>query len=542
MGAAVVGLLGMLGLLLPLGGPAGAAQAFPATAVGVALSPDGRGWWVAGADGSVTPGGNAASYGSAAAVPLTRAIVGIAATPSGHGYWLVASDGGIFAFGDAAFYGSTGSLRLNKPIVGMAATSSGHGYWLVASDGGLFAFGDAAFHGSTGSLSLNKPIVGMATAHSGDGYWLVASDGGIFSFGNVRFFGSTGSIRLNKPIVGAAGTPGDRGYWLVASDGGIFSFGDAPFSGSAAAGTSLGAVVGMAASGAGYALAGANGTVAAFGDVASSLGVPAGQPQGTSLPVGTPQPSPSAPGLTLPIAGVLGSGSASPSGQAMPSGDLPGWKQVFADDFTGASLNQAAWGPYSGQPGGDPGGWWDPSHVVVRNGVLELQNYRDAAFGNRWVSGGVSSAPALKQTYGKYLVRFRIDQGNGIAGIALLWPSGGGWPPEIDFAEDGGGSRSHTTATLHYASTNEQIQRSVSADFSQWHTIGVEWTPGLLTYTLDGAPWATVAGAAVPAEPMEMDLQTQAGTCGDRWAPCPDASTPAQVTMQVDWVVAYRPV
>jgi hypothetical protein len=46
--------------------------------------------------------------------------VGIAATPDGKGYWEVASDGGIFAFGDAAFYGSTGSLTLNKPIVGMA--------------------------------------------------------------------------------------------------------------------------------------------------------------------------------------------------------------------------------------------------------------------------------------------------------------------------------------------------------------------------------------------------------------------------------------
>ena len=49
--------------------------------------------------------------------------MGIAATPDGRGYWLVASDGGIFAFGDYAnFYGRTGSLHLNKPVVGMAST------------------------------------------------------------------------------------------------------------------------------------------------------------------------------------------------------------------------------------------------------------------------------------------------------------------------------------------------------------------------------------------------------------------------------------
>ena len=29
--------------------------------------------------------------------------MGMAATPDGKGYWLVASDGGIFNYGDAAF-------------------------------------------------------------------------------------------------------------------------------------------------------------------------------------------------------------------------------------------------------------------------------------------------------------------------------------------------------------------------------------------------------------------------------------------------------
>jgi hypothetical protein len=93
---------------------------------------------------------------------------------------------------------------------------------------------------------------------------------------------------------------------------------------------------------------------------------------------------------------------------------------VFSDDFNGSALNSRAWGAYSGQPGGDPGGLWDPSHVVVHDGVLELQTYRDPAHGNRWVSGGLSSARALKQTYGKCLIRFRMDPGFGISGIMLL--------------------------------------------------------------------------------------------------------------------------
>src|SRR3954451_2929887 len=113
------------------------------------------------------------------------------------------------------------------------------------------------------------------------------------------------------------------------------------------------------------------------------------------------------------------------------------WKQVFVDDFS-QGLDTSRWLRYSGQPGGDPGGWWDPSHVTVANGVLNLETYRDTRFGGRWVSGGVSSSPALRQLYGKYVVRFRMDAGRGVLGVLLLWPSINIWPPEIDFAETGG--------------------------------------------------------------------------------------------------------
>ena len=94
--------------------------------------------------------------------PLNKPIVGMASTPDGRGYWLVASDGGIFSYGDAPFYGSTGGSPSTEPIVGMAPTPDGRGYWLVASDGGIFSYGDAFFYGSAGGTPLNRPVVGMA--------------------------------------------------------------------------------------------------------------------------------------------------------------------------------------------------------------------------------------------------------------------------------------------------------------------------------------------------------------------------------------------
>jgi len=49
---------------------------------------------------------DATFYGSMGGHPLNQPIVGMASTPDGRGYWLVASDGGVFSFGDAPFRGS----------------------------------------------------------------------------------------------------------------------------------------------------------------------------------------------------------------------------------------------------------------------------------------------------------------------------------------------------------------------------------------------------------------------------------------------------
>ena len=115
------------------------------------------GWWRP--TGASSPSATPASTAPPAALHLDQPIVGMAATPDGKGYWLVAKDGGIFTFGDAGFYGSAGALHLDAPIVGMAASPDGGGYWLVAADGGIFTFGDAPFDGSAGSNGLVAPIV-----------------------------------------------------------------------------------------------------------------------------------------------------------------------------------------------------------------------------------------------------------------------------------------------------------------------------------------------------------------------------------------------
>ncbi|MFR9749926.1 glycoside hydrolase family 16 protein [Nocardia sp. 004] len=251
--------------------------------------------------------------------------------------------------------------------------------------------------------------------------------------------------------------------------------------------------------------------------------------------------------LVLAITGGAGghSSAALPSGIAAPRGDLDGWRQVFVDDFTGTDLAETDWGRYSGVPSGDPESFWLPSHTIVRDGMLVLQGYHEYG---RMVTGGVGMWPHPQQ-YGKWEVRVRADASDEVTYHLLLWPQNEVWPPEIDFAENFGGSRDYLDAFLHWtdrAGKADKSEQVLDGDFTQWHTLGVEWLPGEIRYTIDGRVWGTETGTRVPSVPMWLGIQAQADGCRKALAegapPCPWAGTPALTEIQIDWVSVYEPV
>lgn len=284
-----------------------------------------------------------------------------------------------------------------------------------------------------------------------------------------------------------------------------------------------------------------------------------------SGPDAQPSPQPDAQPGKGPDASVEGGSSgadggadatppvASPSGEAMPSGDLPGWHQVFADDFTTdvpiGSFPQAVsskWDAY-------PDGWHDtsgngtyyPSRVIsVAGGVLSIHLHTETVGG---ASVHMVSAPEPKipgamgseggLLYGRYVIRFKADPVQGYKTAWLLWPDSELWPQdgEVDFPEgDLDGTFGAYMHRQNGTSGGDQDAFDSSNTYSSWHTAALEWTAQSINFMVDGASIGT-STAAIPDTPMHWVLQTETALGGT--AP----SDGAEGNVQIDWAVVYVP-
>ena len=211
-------------------------------------------------------------------------------------------------------------------------------------------------------------------------------------------------------------------------------------------------------------------------------------------------------------------------------------QRIFYRQFQ-LPLRPHTWTLYNGVPGCCPQSLWSPSHVVSKAGALRIQTYKDPRYGGRWVSGGTSMARLVSQTYGRWVVRFRMNRGKGVGMDVALRPNGGGTVVDwIEESSDKGAARRIETATLHYGST--RVHARVSADFTKWHTMTLAWVPGQITVRLDGRLWANYK-SHIPSTPMHLVMQTNVGSNGFTGV-MPDSTTPRKVALQIDYVAVYR--
>jgi beta-glucanase (GH16 family) len=231
----------------------------------------------------------------------------------------------------------------------------------------------------------------------------------------------------------------------------------------------------------------------------------------------------------------------------MPTGDLPDWRQVYADDFSGTQLNtRNAWSVYgNGVVSSNPTtAYWSPGHVSVGDSMLTINGSQDPSVSpdGRVVTAGLGLWKLPKQTYGKYEMLVRMDACPEVKYAWLLWPYDGQWPQhgEIDFAEDEGGSRTKSTASMLYKNAlgkADALPKSYvtpTPSFASWHVVGVEWTPGGINYTLDGKSWGTISSDLVPSTAMTFVVQTES-----KVLPGLVPSTFTSCNAQIGWVVQY---
>ncbi|GAA1524018.1 hypothetical protein GCM10009678_01540 [Actinomadura kijaniata] len=215
-----------------------------------------------------------------------------------------------------------------------------------------------------------------------------------------------------------------------------------------------------------------------------------------------------------------------------------GWgAPVVTEDFDGTRLDPAKWVVYD-----TPDARVNPrtdDATRVADGTLRLTG---ALYGGKDLSGGIASR--LNQRYGRWEVRMRADPGKGYSAVALLWPERFGDPEkaEINFAEVIDPTRKTTGLFVHQGLDGDETGRNVRADFTRWRTVALDWRPGSLTYWIDGRKVWHYTGRLLPQHPRtRMGLALQMDQICDRGPRfCRDRTTPAKVTMEVDWVRIHR--
>jgi len=211
-----------------------------------------------------------------------------------------------------------------------------------------------------------------------------------------------------------------------------------------------------------------------------------------------------------------------------------GWVRRGGDDFDGTSLDRTTWRLYGGT-GANGIGVRSPNAVWVNDGMLGITAAGD-------VSGGLAWHASPVTTYGRWEFRARVEQGTGYAPAILLWPDSDNWPldGEIDVMEIVDGARAVNNTTVHYGTDDQRVDTTVDGDFTQWHNYAVDWQRDRITVYLDGnETFSTTDPAVIPDGPMHLAIQLDVGPQGT-WIPARDGTTPAAVSLYVDWVRLYH--
>jgi beta-glucanase (GH16 family) len=215
-----------------------------------------------------------------------------------------------------------------------------------------------------------------------------------------------------------------------------------------------------------------------------------------------------------------------PSPPPTTSGPTAGKTLAFASTFGGGALDTGRWAPCypwfktllagcTNFGNSQEEEWYLPSQDQVSGGALHM--VAEASPTQGWTrtggsktyayrSGMVTTFSSFQFTYGYVQVVAKLPGGAGTWPALWLLPETEAWPPEIDIMENWGTAASFR-ATLHWAtgSSDKQLGQTIAtpANLSTtYHTYGLLWQPGSLTWYFDGTAVFSITGGNVPSQPM----------------------------------------
>jgi beta-glucanase (GH16 family) len=211
----------------------------------------------------------------------------------------------------------------------------------------------------------------------------------------------------------------------------------------------------------------------------------------------------------------------------------PGWRPLFAADFTGDSLPvQCA--AYDGPHGGQAANFYRPDEVRVADGMLRLSMSRREHGGRAYTSGGVGCFRVV-QAFGRYEFRAKAPAGVGMDAYATLWPADLAVEHHaalVEILARPGDEKMYLSNEYGTGESNHTVPGSYSDDF---HTYTVDWTPTAFRVYVDGQlKMRDKRGSTVPRW-IGFALSS-----GDPLTGVPDAATRLPAEFLVDWVRVYE--
>ena len=260
--------------------------------------------------------------------------------------------------------------------------------------------------------------------------------------------------------------------------------------------------------------------------------------------------------------------------EAMADNPNPDWVLVFRDEFSSSSFDgkKLKWGDkwnkieYMSRPAPDwrkhqsrenalvvPGKEKKTSFVRLK-GVYGKYKSQSGQSGKQetFACGGIFTDKTFSFRYGYVEVRARFDCAKGVWPAIWLLPRSGGWPNggEIDIMEHLNHQK-HVWQTIHLLrnSGSGDASRTINPqpainDVTAWHTYGVEWAPGRITFYVDDKKTGSFTREGFTHWPFDRDVEFYLlidQQIGGNW---PGQADPAQLkaksaNFDIDYVRVY---